>query len=42
MRERLAQVITNQELGGEEHIGDNGGELEGDTTYKVRGIATTL
>lgn len=30
--ERPVQMISNQELGGEGHVNDNGGKLEGDTT----------
>ena len=40
--ERPVQIVSNQELGGEEHVDDDAGELEDNTTYRVYGLAPTL
>jgi hypothetical protein len=40
--ERLVQIVSNQELGGEDHVDDDAGELEDDATYRVYGLAPTL
>ena len=42
MGERFVQIVSNQELGGEEHVDDDASELEDDTTYRVYGLLPAL
>lgn len=37
--ERPAQIVSNQEFEGEEHVNNDGTELESDTAYRVYSLA---
>jgi hypothetical protein len=41
VEERLVQMVSNQELGREDHVDGDEGELEDEATHRVYGLAST-